>query len=99
MYGFFSFFLSIIWNEGLKLFGMILLLSHVVYLFLPHFLGQLDRLVQGMVAEELMNACDENSVLVDVSDSGLANPAVHFFRGLRHRNLAAIRHAAQVNSI
>ncbi|XP_065568278.1 WD repeat-containing protein 7-like isoform X2 [Artemia franciscana] len=57
--------------------------------------GQLDRLVQGMVAEELMNACDENSVLVDVSDSGLANPAVHFFRGLRHRNLAAIRHAAQ----
>ncbi|CAG2055275.1 unnamed protein product [Timema podura] len=26
---------------------------------------------------------------------GLANPAVHFFRGLRHRNLSAIRHATQ----
>lgn len=26
---------------------------------------------------------------------GLSNPAVHFFRGLRHRNLNAIRHATQ----
>lgn len=25
----------------------------------------------------------------------MTNPAIHFFRGLRHRNLAAIRHAAQ----
>lgn len=25
----------------------------------------------------------------------MTNPAIHFLRGLRHRNMAAIRHAAQ----
>ncbi|KAK4313733.1 hypothetical protein Pmani_014954 [Petrolisthes manimaculis] len=64
--------------------------------------GHLDRVLQGVTAEEVLGACDEHvaghgggaSAGAD-SETGLANPAVHLFRGLRHRNLAAIRHAAQ----
>lgn len=52
-----------------------------------------------MLAEEVLLACDENNAEASphgsTSDLGLANPAVHFFRGLRHRNLNAIRHATQ----
>lgn len=54
-------------------------------------LGHLDRYIQGLSAEEILSACDENVV----SGDRMTNPAIHFFRGLRHRNLAAIRHAAQ----
>ncbi|XP_076033939.1 WD repeat-containing protein Rbcn-3B isoform X3 [Oratosquilla oratoria] len=57
--------------------------------------GHLDRVLQGVQAEEVISACDEHSQGVSSTDAGLANPAVHLFRGLRHRNLAAIRHAAQ----
>lgn len=62
--------------------------------------GHLDRVLHGMLAEEVLSACDENIVETSscsssTSDMGLANPAVHFFRGLRHRNLQAIRHATQ----
>lgn len=53
--------------------------------------GHLDRYVQGLSAEEILSACDEHIV----SGDRMTNPAIHFFRGLRHRNLAAIRHAAQ----
>lgn len=53
----------------------------------------------GMLAEEVLSACDENAADASphgsTSEMGLANPAVHFFRGLRHRNLNAIRHATQ----
>lgn len=53
----------------------------------------------GMLAEEVLSACDENATDASphgsTSEMGLANPAVHFFRGLRHRNLNAIRHATQ----
>lgn len=52
-----------------------------------------------MLAEEVLSACDENSAEISphgsTSEMGLSNPAVHFFRGLRHRNLNAIRHATQ----
>lgn len=55
--------------------------------------------IQGMLAEEVLSACDENTsegvAHGSTSEMGLANPAVHFFRGLRHRNLNAIRHATQ----
>ena len=51
-----------------------------------------------MTADEILNACDENSTVSVISgkEGGLAKPAVHLFRGLKHRNIAAIRHAAQV---
>lgn len=62
--------------------------------------GHLDRVLHGMLAEEVLMACDENIADAmqqcgSTSELGLANPAVHFFRGLRHRNLQAIRHATQ----
>lgn len=62
--------------------------------------GHLDRVLHGIIAEEVLSACDENvadasSPHGSTSEMGLANPAVHFFRGLRHRNLNAIRHATQ----
>ncbi|XP_030745113.1 WD repeat-containing protein 7 isoform X4 [Sitophilus oryzae] len=57
--------------------------------------GHLDRVLQGIAAEEVLYACEENEEANTSSDMGLANPAVHFFRGLRHRNLSAIRHATQ----
>ncbi|KAH1006250.1 hypothetical protein HUJ05_007000 [Dendroctonus ponderosae] len=48
-----------------------------------------------IAAEEVLYACEENEETNTSSEMGLANPAVHFFRGLRHRNLSAIRHATQ----
>ncbi|XP_063391282.1 WD repeat-containing protein 7-like [Cydia fagiglandana] len=67
--------------------------------------GHLDRVLHGMIAEEVLAACDE-TVADDLGGSlaaggggsdlqGAANPAVHFFRGLRHRNLNAMRAATQ----
>ncbi|CAH2084190.1 unnamed protein product [Euphydryas editha] len=64
--------------------------------------GHLDRVLHGMIAEEVLAACDETlsdelgGALTSGTDlQGLANPAVHFFRGLRHRNLTAMRAATQ----
>lgn len=54
--------------------------------------GHLDRVVQGIVAEEILSACDETSTAV-LGDK-MSNPAVHLFRGLRAKNLAAIKQAA-----
>ena len=54
--------------------------------------GHLDRVVQGINAEEILAACDEHAI--STSGDKLTNPALHLLRGLRHRNLAAIRHAA-----
>ena len=53
-----------------------------------------------MAAEEVLAACDEvvgaGSAEMSVGgDGNLANPAVGFLRGLRHRNLAAIKMATQ----
>ncbi|KAH7952071.1 hypothetical protein HPB52_017890 [Rhipicephalus sanguineus] len=52
----------------------------------------LDRVLQGLAAEEVLSACDEHT---GHPGERMTNPAVHLFRGLRHRNMAAIRHAAQ----
>ncbi|XP_059484205.1 WD repeat-containing protein 7 isoform X1 [Neocloeon triangulifer] len=61
--------------------------------------GHLDRVLHGICGEEVLHACDENVAATSSAsaggDMGLANPAVHFFRGLRSRNLSAIRHATQ----
>ena len=57
--------------------------------------GHLDRVVHGHSSDEIMAACDEHTILVNVGDNVGSNPALHFFRGLRHRNLAAIKLAAQ----
>ena len=57
--------------------------------------GHLDRVVHGHVAEDILSACDEHAITVNVGENVGANAALHFFRGLRHRNLAAIKLAAQ----
>ena len=54
--------------------------------------GHLDRVVHGMTADEILAACDEHSI--HTTEDKLTNPAIHLLRGMRHRNMAAIRHAA-----
>lgn len=55
--------------------------------------GHLDRVLQGIAAEEVLYACEENEMTCNVSsEMGLANPAVHFFRwALFHIYLSTIR--------
>lgn len=54
--------------------------------------GHLDRVLHGMAAEEILSACD--GATVPTAGDRFVNPALHLFRGLRHRNLAAIKAAA-----
>lgn len=54
--------------------------------------GHLDRVVHGINAEEILAACDEHSI--QTTGDKLSNPALHLLRGMRHRNLSAIKHAA-----
>lgn len=65
-------------------------------MFSHPLVGHLDRVLHGISAEEVLYACDETTSITQPGESGLANPAVHFLRGLRHRNMSAIRHATQV---
>ena len=51
-------------------------------------------MVHGHIADDILTACDEH-LTVQVGENVGSNPALHFFRGLRHRNLAAIKLAAQ----
>ena len=64
-------------------------------IFLFEISGHLDRVVHGHIADDILTACDEHTVSVNVGENVGSNPALHFFRGLRHRNLAAIKLAAQ----
>lgn len=61
--------------------------------------GHLDRVVTGMAAQEVLEACEEGGGGGGGSQGGgeasLANPALGLLRGIRHRNLAAIRMATQ----
>lgn len=68
------------------------LIQHIRFYHSQCLSGHLDRYVSGLAAEEILSACDETIVS---SGDRMTNPAIHFFRGLRHRNLAAIRHATQ----
>ena len=61
--------------------------------------GHLDRVVTGMAAQEVLEACEEEGAgpggVAGGETSSLANPALGLLRGIRHRNLAAIRMATQ----
>ena len=65
--------------------------------------GHLDRVVSGMAAQDVLDACDEEVTGVSGVGSGqavgnennLANPALGLLRGIRHRNMAAIKMATQ----
>ena len=52
-------------------------------------------MVHGNSGDEILAACDEMTTTVNVGENVGNNPALHFFRGLRHRNLAAIKLATQ----
>ncbi|XP_044592784.1 WD repeat-containing protein 7-like isoform X2 [Cotesia glomerata] len=59
----------------------------------------LDRVLHRIIAEEVLFACSDNSIITGDAaaggEHGLANSTVHVLRGLRHRNLSAIQHATQ----
>ncbi|UYV71208.1 WDR7 [Cordylochernes scorpioides] len=55
--------------------------------------GHLDRVVQGLVAEEILDACNDASSAT--TGDQLLNPKQHLFRGLRHGNFSAIRRTLQ----
>ncbi|XP_023324405.1 WD repeat-containing protein 7 isoform X4 [Eurytemora carolleeae] len=63
--------------------------------------GHLDRVVSGMAAQDILEACDEGSGGgaggggAGGGEANLANPALGLLRGIRHRNLAAIKMATQ----
>jgi len=60
--------------------------------------GHLDRVVTGMAAQDVLEACEESlegAGGTASNESSLANPALGLLRGIRHRNLAAIRKATQ----
>ena len=62
--------------------------------------GHLDRVVSGMAAQDVLEACDEEVTGVAGggaagAESNLANPALGLLRGIRHRNMAAIKMATQ----
>ena len=61
--------------------------------------GHLDRVVAGMAAQDVLEACDDPGLGGAGGGGGgeasLANPALGLLRGIRHRNLAAIRMATQ----
>merc|ERR1719189_296737 len=62
--------------------------------------GHLDRVVSGMSAQDVLEACDEEVAGVTgtagaQSEANLANPALGLLRGIRHRNMAAIKMATQ----
>lgn len=46
--------------------------------------GHLDRVLHGIIAEEVLFACTDNTIITGDATAGgelgLANPAVHFFR-------------------
>jgi len=63
--------------------------------------GHLDRVVSGMAGQDVLEACEEEAVGVGAGGGGgadqtnLANPALGLLRGIRHRNMAAIKMATQ----
>ncbi|KAK7474852.1 hypothetical protein BaRGS_00033924 [Batillaria attramentaria] len=53
--------------------------------------GHLDRVVNGITAEEILNNCDENALPTE----SLTNPSLTLAQALKRRNLATFRNLAQ----
>ena len=56
--------------------------------------GQLDRVVQGTVAAEILSACDERMEVMTRLDH-LSNPTISIGQALKRANLATFRNFAQ----
>ena len=53
--------------------------------------GHLDRVVHGVVAEEILSACDEK---LEIGDK-LTNPTISIAQAFRRHNMATFRNLAQ----
>lgn len=56
--------------------------------------GHLDRVVHGLVAEEILSACDEKSTELSPSQQAL-NPTISIGQAIRRRNLATFLNLAE----
>ena len=55
------------------------------------FVGHLDRVVHGVVADDILSACDEKC---DAAEK-LSNPTVTVTQAFRRHNIATFKHLAQ----
>jgi hypothetical protein len=55
------------------------------------FLGHLDRVVQGVTAQEILNACNK----VTTNSEELNNPTISIAQAFKRRNLATFKNLAQ----
>lgn len=53
--------------------------------------ANLDRIVTGLVSEEIMEACNERSSSYDGDDEAGANQAMQMLRAIKNKNLAAVK--------
>ena len=56
--------------------------------------ANLDRIVTGLVSEEVMDACNERSEIYDGDDEAGANQAMQMLRAIKNKNLAAVKRIA-----
>lgn len=54
------------------------------------FLANLDRIVTGLVTEDIMEACKEQIGLTDLEDEAGASQAIQMLRALKNKNVAAV---------
>uniref|UniRef100_A0A915CPE1 Uncharacterized protein n=1 Tax=Ditylenchus dipsaci TaxID=166011 RepID=A0A915CPE1_9BILA len=54
----------------------------------------LDRIVTGLITEDVMEACKEQIGLMDAEDEAGASQAVQMFRALKNKNVAVIKKIA-----
>ena len=58
-----------------------------------YVVGHLDRVVHGLTAEEILQACDEN--MNHAATENLVNPTISITQAFRRHNLATFRNLAQ----
>uniref|UniRef100_A0A7E4VMZ0 WD_REPEATS_REGION domain-containing protein n=1 Tax=Panagrellus redivivus TaxID=6233 RepID=A0A7E4VMZ0_PANRE len=56
--------------------------------------ANLDRIVTGLVSEDVMEACNEQAGVADGDDEAGANQATQMLRALKNKNLAAVKKIA-----
>lgn len=62
------------------------LISNIFFLNLAN----LDRIVTGLITEDVIEACKEQIGLADIEDEAGASQAVQMFRALKNKNVATV---------
>lgn len=52
--------------------------------------GNLDRIVGGILASDVIDACEEQTGVVEIEDKAGASQAVRMFRAFKHKNVDAV---------